>query len=97
MRFLSDDNKVFNTIEECEQHEKEVKRKSEADAREKAKNKEYDILKRRYNSICDLIGKWCDDFEAFRIKYDYEPTQKDVSDLDEYVKFLEDVFKEFKR
>ena len=92
MRFLSDDNKVFNTIEECEQHEKDVKRKSEADAREKARKEAYDALKRRYDSICELISNWCEDFDEFQKEYNYQPTKKDVDNLDEFIKFLETIF-----
>lgn len=53
MRYLSDDGKLFNTVEECEEHEKQVKqeeirkeemRKAEAKKKEKEEG-DRDLLK----------------------------------------------------
>lgn len=69
MRYISDDNKVFNTLEECQAHEKSLKE----DAVEKKKKEEYEVLKKRYSSIVDLIDKWEDDYYGFLNKYDMVP------------------------
>ena len=76
MRYISDDNKVFNTIEECREHEEKLKKQDES-----KKKEEYDTLKRRYDSIVDLIMKWEDDYDEFLDKWDVN-VKKDNSKCD---------------
>ena len=64
MRFISDDNKVFNTIEECKAHEEEVKK-----GNEKKKQEEYDALKKRYDEILNMIDDWEYDFDDYLDRY----------------------------
>ena len=64
MRFISEDNKVFNTIEECQEHEKSLKENNE-----KKKQEEFEAIKRRYDSLVDLIDKWEDDYYNFVEKW----------------------------
>ncbi len=65
MRYISDDNKVFNTIEECREHEENLKKQDES-----KKKEEYETLKRRYDGIVDLIMKWEDDYDEFIDKWE---------------------------
>ena len=97
MRFISDDNKVFNTFEECETHEKELKSK----ATEEEKKKESAKLSERYEEICDKINTWLDDYEVFHKKYfsgDNSDNKKekgrfdDYHDLSKFIEFLDKVF-----
>ena len=66
MRFLSDDGKVFNTLDECKSHEAEVKKKS---IEEKEKEKEFRKLTSRADSIVEDINQWTEDFDKFENKY----------------------------
>jgi len=64
MRYISDDNKVFNSEQECLAHEKglnEERVKREKLIAEKSKRKE-EVLK-SYNDFSDLIKKYSDDYE----------------------------------
>lgn len=97
MRFISDDNKVFNTFEECEAHEKELK----SIATEEEKKKESAKLSERYEEICDKINTWLDDYEVFHKKYfssDNSDNKKgkgrfdDYHDLSKFIEFLDKVF-----
>ena len=65
MRFISDDNKVFNTLEECKAHEEELKN-SES---EKKKQEEFAELKKRYDNLVNEIDGWEDDYYEFLDKY----------------------------
>ena len=64
MRFLSDDGKVFNTLDECKSHEAEVKKKSIEE-----KEKEFTKLSSRADSIVEDINQWMEDFDKFENKY----------------------------
>ena len=101
MRFISDDNKVFNTFEECETHEKELKSR----ANEEEKKKESAKLSERYEEICDKIDTWLDDYEGFHKKYfsnnsnnnnsNYKKGKgrfDDYHDLSKFIEFLDKVF-----
>ena len=88
-----DDNKVFNTYEECKEHEKSIKDKEKEALREK-KEKEFDVLKKRYDSINDLIDKWIDDYYAYKERYeniitkDDEKKARESIDLNSFLDFL---------
>ena len=88
MRYLSDDNKVFNDEAECREHERSLKE----DAKKKEKQEEFAKLKKRYESIADLINKWTDDYEAYTRKYCDFITKEDKVDLNAFMDFLNYLF-----
>ena len=105
MRFISDDNKVFNTYEECKEHEKSIKDKEKEALREK-KEKEFDVLKKRYDSICDLIDKWIDDYYTYTKNYKEVISEADekkakenfnTNEFIEFLRFLSDLHDEVMR
>ena len=75
MRYISDDNKVFNTIEECQAHEKKLKDQEKQKKLAAERDKVFDDLGRRYKKITSLMEDWIDDYFEAEDKY------KDVEDV----------------
>ena len=85
MRYISDDNKVFNTEQECREHEQEVKRakdeerikRENLESERKAmmdqicqKRKELKELTEKYqNKFCVTIGEYIPFGELLKILY----------------------------
>lgn len=64
MRYISDDNKVFNSEQECLEHEKVLN--EEKTKREKLiaeKNKRKDEVTKAYDSFTELLKKYTDDYD----------------------------------
>ena len=101
MRFISEDNKVFNTIEECQEHEANLKKESDAKKEERRKEALRDLQK-RHVSLISQIDKWLDDYDNYLDEYrdsDYfkenNKDKDDYFDLKDFMKFLEIVFGEY--
>lgn len=64
MRYISDDNKVFNSEQECLEHEKFLN--DEKNKREKLiaeKNKRKDEVTVAYDNFTELLKKFIDDYD----------------------------------
>lgn len=64
MRYISDDNKVFNSEQECLEHEKVLN--EEKTKREKLiaeKNKRKDEVVAAYDNFTELLKKFTDDYD----------------------------------
>ena len=64
MRYISDDNKVFNSEQECLEHEKVLN--EEKTKREKLiaeKNKRKDEVVAAYDNFTELLKKYTDDYD----------------------------------
>lgn len=101
MRFISDDNKVFNTLEECKEHEENLKRESD-EKREERRKEVLNELQDRHKDLIDKIDKWLDDYNNYMNEYkDSESVKKrsetkdDLFDLRDFMKFLDIVFGEY--
>ena len=101
MRFISEDNKVFNTIEECQEHEANLKKESDAKKEERRKEVLRDLQK-RHVSLISQIDKWLDDYDNYLDEYrdsDYfkenNKDKDDYFDLKDFMRFLDIVFGEY--
>ena len=101
MRFISEDNKVFNTIEECQEHEASIKKESDAKKEERRKEA-LKGLQKRHVSIINQIDEWLDDYDNYLNEYrDSDYLKKnikgkdDLFDLRDFMKFLDIVFGEY--
>lgn len=103
MRFISEDNKVFNTIEECQEHEANLKKKSD-EKKEERRKEALRYLQKRHVSLISQIDKWLDDYDNYLDEYrdsDYfkenNKDKDDCFDLKDFMKFLEIVFGEYEK
>ena len=101
MRFISDDNKVFNTLEECKEHEESLKKQKE-DVITKERMKAIESLRDRYEDICDQIGDWLCDYDKYLDNYkkpsrNFDKNFDDNIDLSDFIEFLEQVFEDICR
>ena len=101
MRFISEDNKVFNTIEECQEHEANLKKESDEKKEERRKEVLRDLQK-RHVSLISQIDKWLDDYGSYLVEYrdnDYfmesNKNKDDYFDLKDFMKFLEIMFGDY--
>ena len=72
MRYISDDNKVFNSEQECLEHEKVLN--EEKIKREKLiteMNKRKDEVMAAYNSFTKLLNKFNDDYDEPLVLNDF--------------------------
>ena len=100
MRYISEDNKVFNTIEECKEHEASLKKASD-EKKEERRKETLKGLRDRYISIVSQIDKWFEDNDKYLAEYrsdDYldkiTKDKDDYFDLRDFMKFLDTVFGE---
>jgi len=87
MRFLSDDGKVFNTKEECDEYEQALKEKEQLDkeAEElKKRNDELRKLEKRYEAILKDLKSLGSDFDTYKKQYPPRLTKDKNKDKKEY-------------
>ena len=99
MRFISDDNKVFNTLEECKEHEESLKKQLD-DKLEEERKKTITSLRESYEGICDQISDWLSEYDKYLDNYKkpgrvtFDKKSDDNIDLSEFIEFLEKTFEE---
>lgn len=72
MRYISDDNKVFNSEQECLEHEKVLN--EEKSKREKLiaeKNRRKDEVVAAYDNFTELLKKFTDDYDESMVLDDF--------------------------
>ena len=96
MRYLSNDNKVFNTIEECEEHEKKLTNDSQQRALKIREIREkWDKQAKLLDEVDELIDEYIDKYPSTFMK-DLDFILKDIK-KPEVVKSIMDTIKEIER
>lgn len=96
MRFLSDDGIVFNTEEECKEHEKRVK------LLEEVRVETLEDLRKEYVRLINDVNEWLDVYHGYLEDYPeavkkMTKKSKDYFDLKDLLDFLEKDFSEVLR
>lgn len=100
MRFISEDNKVFNTIEECKEHEANLKK--ESDEKEERRKEVLRDLQKRHVFLISQIDEWLDDYCSYLDEYrgsnyfkENNKDKDDYFDLKDFMRFLEIMFGDY--
>ena len=63
MRYISDDNKVFNSEQECYEHENQIRQNKENEEKLRAeKQKKLNIINRKYEELQNLLSEFEKDY-----------------------------------
>lgn len=63
MRYISDDNKVFNTEQECCEYENQIRQNKENEEKLRAeKQKKLNIINRKYEELQNLLSEFEKDY-----------------------------------
>ena len=70
MRYISDDNKVFNTEQECCEHEQKIKNeKMRRENLEKEQKERLALINKKYEELQKLISEYGKDYGVRQIPY----------------------------
>lgn len=70
MRYISDDGKIFNTEQECCEHEQRVeKQKAEKEKLEKERKDSLDIINKKYEELQRLLSEYEKDYGVRQMPY----------------------------
>lgn len=69
MRFLAEDGKLFNTEEECRDHEAELNKKKQEDERSKEQEKDLKNLTKMMAEVTEMMDKVNEATDAYEKKW----------------------------